>query len=349
MEINKNNYQVWITDYYDGSLSESAITMLNAFLDRNPELRDEFNSYGELVLHPDISIRIDKDSLRKDLGSENKDAIEYYALALSENDLDAEMVLEFGELEKNSEMARSEAAIYSSLKLNPGNTAYPDKSRLKRIPYRSGFAKNAVRVLAVAASLALLVTLSLLLPREAESNFTYNNAYLLPFNSSSQLPENKSPGHLSLVNPGRVTLKEITINQRNNEAKLFAEETKREVISVDESPFLSGVSLTTRPASPSLVAMKNASPVSTDITDQGLSPRQYIAMNFRKHLLKEDVNNTNRLKAHEVADVSIDGLNKLLGWDMSFEKEKTEEGRLTSFKFSSQLLNLDHKFKKVAD
>lgn len=348
MEINKHNYQIWISDYYDGSLSDSDIKVLHSFLDLNPDLRDEFNSYEELVLHPDISIRIDKDSLRKDLDSENTDAIEHCALALSENDLEPDLESEFKELTSHSEKAKSEATIYSSLKLVPDNTSYPDKVRLKRIPYRLGFAKTAIRVLAVAASLALIISLSVLLPREAENNFSYNTAYLLPFNSGEQLSESENRGHSSIINAGLAELKEIKLTERPAEVILPEQSTRQDIV-VGESSYLNRVSLASISSPETLIAMKQAESVMPVNTKQDLSPRQFFAMNFRKHLLQEDVDNTDKLKVYEVADVSIDGLNKLLGWDMVFEKERTEDGRLASFKFTSQLLNLDHKSKKVAD
>lgn len=348
MEISRNNYQVWISDYYDGSLSDSECTMLLNFLKLNPGLMDEFNSYQDLTLYPDISIRMDKELIRKDLQDEDPDLIEHCALALSEGDLSPEISMEFSELLERSAYARTESNIFNSLKLAPGDNIYPDKLKLKRIPLRAGFVKNAVRLMAVAAAAALIVSLSILLPRQTENSFTYNSAYLLPFNSGKPAASEVA-GLTPLLNAGRLTVKEIRFTERTSQEASIEEQAKRNVIIISESPFLDDISLLSESNPENLVAMALAQPVVDEYPSRALSPRQFLAMNFRKHLLKEDISSTDKLKVHEVADVSIDGLNKLLGWEMQFEKEKAEDGKLESFIFTSQLLKLDHKKKKVTD
>lgn len=349
MEVNKNNYQVWISDYYDGSLSDTEEKMLYSFLKLHPDLMDEFNSFGELVLHPDIAIRIDKASLKKDLQEEDPDAIEHCALALSENDLSPEEEVEFTALLKHSEKARKELEIYKSIRLKPGSTIYPGKLSLKRIPVRAGIAKYAFRIIASAASIALLISLLTLLPRKTESIYSYNSAYLLPFNNTNDPSEAIAPDITPVLISKRPQVRAINIKERISEERSANIEEKRIIAAPGNQVFIDNVKISNTIEPVSLLAMTPSEPIMDDYMDINLSPRQFVAMNFRKHLLKEDVDNTDKLKVYEVADAGITGLNKLLGWEMQFEKEKAEDGTLASFKFTSQLLKLDHKNKIYTD
>lgn len=349
MEVNKNNYHVWISDYYDGSLSDTEEKMLYNFLELHPDIMDEFNSFGELVLHPDIAIRIDKASLKKDLQEEDPDAIEHCALALSENDLSPEEAAEFTALLKRSEKARKELEIYKSIKLKPGSDQYPGKLSLKRIPLRAGIAKYAFRIIASAASIALLISLFTLRPRQSENIYSYNSAYLLPFNNSNDPSETIAPAITPVLISQRPQVKAINIKERASEERSADIEEKRIITAPGNQAFIDNIEILNTSEPLSLLAMTPSEPVVDDYLERDLSPRQFVAMNFRKHLLKEDVDNTDKLKVYEVADAGITGLNKLLGWEMQFEKEKAEDGTLASFKFTSQLLKLDHKNKNYTD
>lgn len=351
MEININNYQVWISDYYDGALKEDEEKMLFDFLEMNPALMAEFNSYGDLVLFPDISISIDKSSLKKELQNDDPDAIEHCALALSENDLSPELESEFTELLGRSAMARKELEIYKALILKPEAAVYPGKISLKRIPFRAAVSKYAFRIIASAASIALVISLYFLLPGRQETTYTYNSAYLLPFNSTTGHPETETPVISSVLISKRQSVKTINIEERKKEELPLYAEPKRLITVPDSKTFLAEVKIVDKADDPSLFAMATSEePVLEDYKpENNLSPRQFVAMNFRKLLLKEEDISTDKLKVYEVADASINGLNKLLGWEMEFEKEKSDDGRLASFKFTSQLLKLDHKNKNVTD
>ena len=349
MEVNLNNYQVWISDYYDGSLSDAEEKKLLHFLELNPDLMHEFNSFGRLTLYPDISIRIDKASLKKELDNEDPEAIEHCAIALAENDLGPETEREFSSLLIRSEKARTEAETYKTLRLKPDNTIYPDKITLKRIPLRAGIAKYAFRIVASAAIVTLLISLSVLIPRQSENSYTYNSAYLLPFNNTNNIPESSAPLITPVLISKRQELKSINIKERGNKETAADIEEKRIIVAPDSQAFINNVKISAAPDHLALLSMIPAEAITDEDVPTDLSPRQFFAMNFRKHLLKEDVGNTDKLKAYEVADVSINGLNKLLGWDMQFEKEAGDDGKLASFRFTSQLIKLDHKNKNITD
>ena len=65
MKINRDNYIIWITDFYDDALSAGEKVVFLNYLDLNPDLKEEFELFEEIKVHPDISSRIDKASLHK--------------------------------------------------------------------------------------------------------------------------------------------------------------------------------------------------------------------------------------------------------------------------------------------
>ena len=52
MEINRNNYEVWLTDFMDGKLSATRTEELMSFLDQNPNLKEEFEGLETIILKP---------------------------------------------------------------------------------------------------------------------------------------------------------------------------------------------------------------------------------------------------------------------------------------------------------
>lgn len=67
MMISRNNYEIYFLDYFEGRLDKATTASLFAFLDTNPDLKNEFGNYYALNLEPDKSISFrNKDRLKKD-------------------------------------------------------------------------------------------------------------------------------------------------------------------------------------------------------------------------------------------------------------------------------------------
>ncbi len=74
--------------------------------------------------------------------------------------------------------------------------------------------------------------------------------------------------------------------------------------------------------------------------------RRFIASTFRERILKDKEYNDTPLQPYEIAEAGIDGLNKLLGWEMALVRTSDEEGELKSFYFSSGVLKFNAPVKK---
>lgn len=319
---------IWITDFYDGALGATDKEALDSFLELHPDLKDEFLIFNELNLHPEIAVRMDKDSLHKSI-----------------TDLDPELTAEEYDILSSDYGSVKELEESASLVLIPEEIEYPAKKKLKRIPLLARTFKIAIRFTSAAASIAILLSLFILLPNRHRITESYTMASMLPFNSQTIEPaSSRLTNQLrhSRIKPKQIVIKESIVQ-------------KEELVPRQQEIYIAHTALNNtilfaeainNSAAPVLVSMQE---IDVPIDQPNLSPRQFLALNFRKHLLKENVDNTENLKVYEVADVSINGLNKLLGWEMKFESETNMEGHLTSYKFNSQLIKLDRKTKVAND
>jgi hypothetical protein len=66
-----------------------------------------------------------------------------------------------------------------------------------------------------------------------------------------------------------------------------------------------------------------------------------LAKAFRQKILKENTTKDSPLKAYEIAEAGVSGLNKLLGWEMALDERNDENGKLKSVYFSSKILKFN--------
>lgn len=69
MEINRKNYESWFLDYHEGTLAPEKVAELFAFLEENPDLRNEFDEFEMFNINeelPTVTFE-EKESLHKEL------------------------------------------------------------------------------------------------------------------------------------------------------------------------------------------------------------------------------------------------------------------------------------------
>lgn len=351
MIVNRNNYQIFITDFYDGNLSRMEENTLMRFLDENPDLRAEFDDFNTFPLHPDISCRVDKSGLKRDLRHLNSENLEVYAITITENDIEGDQAQEIKMILESIPEGRNLLSDYSRIKLVAQDISYPDKRGLKRIPVKKYTYRTLINSLSAAASVAIIISLFLIVrnkPNYGDGLFSAT----IPLNINKTLLKTEIDGNKRLISH----LRGNRIPFELPENIIIREKTEQPVVIERDAVYISPLnkkSIINIPLQNQQYKLASVTPA--DIPDMSvneirdLSPREFIARNFRKLILREDVNSIEKLKAHEMADAGILGLNKLLGWEMALEKEKAENGDLTSYKFTSQLINFDHKIKKEVD
>ncbi len=138
MKINRNNYEEFILDYYDGSLNPNQVSELFLFLKENPDIKEEFDSFENLSIVFDENIVFEnKESLKKKdiipIGTIDSSNYENYFVAELENDLtekEANDVHEF--LKLNPHLAET-YHLLKLTKLKPDTSiVFENKEHIKK-------------------------------------------------------------------------------------------------------------------------------------------------------------------------------------------------------------------------
>lgn len=159
MEINRDNYESFLVDYLDGTLSQSQKELVEEFLLLNPEIKDEINDLGDIVLMPEKEDSVNLENLKKQ-SEENKEILsdfEYLCIAKLEKDLTDEEALLLQEQLSSDKAFRKGYETIQLLKLKPSlSVTYQEKRHLKRyvIPVISHL--RAQHVVAVAVVVFLV-------------------------------------------------------------------------------------------------------------------------------------------------------------------------------------------------
>lgn len=355
MIINRQNYQIWITDYYDGQLDDFQTEVLMDFLGKNPDLMSEFEDYPGLYLKAEDQHAYDNTDLLRTPDELTNEQVEHYAIALTENDLTENQKAEVNELKKSDPRFRESINIYEKIKLKPDNIIYPDKSLLLAIPGRRRIIRIVINSVSVAASIAIITGLFFIFNRSGNE---YINPVLAEETQTDTETEQVIKEKTPRINPKAETPAQIPENNKAiiaeqlSASEIIEAETlpvqQREFINITPLAFKENIRLD-QTHTQYLLADVKPYPVmlsgdTISITD--MSVREFLAYHFRKQLLKDDNPDIENLKAWEIADAGIKGVNMLLGWQMDLQTEKNEEGKLENISFTSELIKFDHQYKK---
>lgn len=133
MNIHRQNIELKFFDYLEGNLSVEEIKELFLFLEKNPDLKSQFDSYLNTKLSPDTSIHFNKkDSLKKPAEDEI-DSFELLCIRFIENDLNADEKLVLLNQISESHEKQKIFDLYQKTVLKTENTfEYSNKELLKK-------------------------------------------------------------------------------------------------------------------------------------------------------------------------------------------------------------------------
>jgi len=355
MIINRQNYQIWITDYYDGQLDDFQAEVLMDFLADNPDLMPEFEEYKGLFLSPDEQSKFDKSELLRTPEQLTNEQVEHFSIALCENDLNEKQKPEIIELKKSDPRFRKIIGIYEKIRLEADNTIYPEKSSLLKIPQSRRITGIILTALSIAASIAVMTGLYLIFDQQQAVSIDDSTltAYS-PEEESGQASQEKTPRldltdetprHLStrtdMQLAGTVKTSEIMKDENTTGQK-------ETWIPLSHLPIREEINLDNKQVPYLLAVIKPYDivlpPESADTAQ--MSIREFLAYHFRKQILDEEDPGIEHLRAWEIANAGIKGVNSLLGWNMDLQTGETEDGKLKNISFTSELIKFDHKSRK---
>lgn len=133
MNIHRQNIELIFFEYIEGNLSSEEIKELFLFLDKNPDLKIQFDLYINIKLIPNTSIHFDKkDTLKKNFENEI-DSFELLCIRFIENDLNAnEKLILLNQISNNPEKQKIFEAYQQTILHTVNKIKYSDKESLKK-------------------------------------------------------------------------------------------------------------------------------------------------------------------------------------------------------------------------
>lgn len=163
MSINRENYELYFLDYFDGNLTGELKQELFAFLQQHSDLKAEFEAFDDVRLQaPEVKMS-GKEALKKTpvvaTGVITENNYEDYLIASAEGDLSAKEAQHLDTFLKNNPHLREEVAMYQQTRLRPDKEiTYAQKQDLKKKPLLVHLRRGAYWY-GIAASVALLLAI----------------------------------------------------------------------------------------------------------------------------------------------------------------------------------------------
>jgi len=119
--INRNNYESYLIDLVEGNLDAQTADELMMFLDDNPDIREEFEAFDNIILEPEPVTFAAKSHLKQQeivpSGSINENNYETYFIAWYENDLSADERKDIELFIKKNPFLKKEFLVFAELTL----------------------------------------------------------------------------------------------------------------------------------------------------------------------------------------------------------------------------------------
>lgn len=193
MEININNYEVFIIDYLDNKLDALQTAELLLFLENNPALKDDIEGLKEITVEPpEKEVFGFKELLvqppDQDAANLSIENYSHYFIADLENDLSLKGKSELKKfLAENQELA-AEYNLFAACRLSPDKkVTFPHPEKLK-VRTKSVFIRYYLTT-GIAASMLLLATIYFRLTPETEDSVNQTLRNTIEF----QMNETKEP------------------------------------------------------------------------------------------------------------------------------------------------------------
>jgi len=344
MKPDRSNYEIWFIDWLDGNLDAQQVEELNIFLDKNPDLREEFKELTPVVIeHSDRQYK-NKESLLRSTADISDSQFEYLSVAFLENDLSSEQKAELIELTgQNADRKRSFDLIQKT-RISPVSLTYAYKSNLLRKTPLQKVIRLSIIGLSAAAVITLIISVFLSAPREISTSINNMASIFVP-EKIIQMPVERQ-NEVRLV-PVR---KEQAVQTKTElMAVVLTDSVEKSIIvkdnGINKINLSYDVEFSVNMAINTLMA-SNITYTLPEEDDGRSNVSRFISKTFREKILREKTAPDTPLKGYEIAEAGVTGLNKLLGWEMALDKNNDENGELSSVYFSSKLLKFNTPVKK---
>ena len=363
MKPDRSNYEIWFIEWLDGNLNPDQVEALKTFLTENPDLQEEFTDLAQISLEPSDVIFTLKKDLLKPAGSYTESQFEKLCIASLENDLTPEQRVELKEIIYHNERKREIFELYQKLKLKPLPISYKGKSTVKKITAGQKTLRWSFAGLSAAAAIALLLVLEPFSPsdvknepRQTAENISTDTLFIergaQVISIEQVIPaihKTAGYGRINAIPETRVAEPDMVLaeNIDNNLSDSTEDIRRSEALSAVSMTIPEDIISTNDVSSKYLVAYNPV--VTPPLTDDKDNGGRGFARFFHEKILKDSTKVNKPVESYDLAKAGITGLNKLLGWEMSLQKNTDDNGDIKSYYFSSRLLKFKAPVKKSAN
>jgi hypothetical protein len=349
MKPDRFNYEIWLTDWLDGSLGRDQTEKLMAFLEENPDIKEEADFLAIAHLSPGKDFFPGKESLKKKAAALTSGQVELLSVAYLENDLDHDHESELHQcLSHNPESKKIFDSIQRT-KLIPSRNEYEGKKSLRKLTAGTRALRISIASLSAAATITLLILAYTFGPSLLRKNNTIAEQIIVTEASQAEplIVRTKAfhtPAAIYQISkpvPGTPDIQAISEVLTDSSDMVFEKMPEHRVTKFPSIAF------TPRPLQNeySLIALNISFSEKSYYDDRNAFTR-FLARNFREKILGDDNFGDAPIKPMEVAEAGIEGLNKLLGWEMSLVAVNDNAGELKSVYFDSKMLKFNAPVKK---
>ena len=317
MEINRNNYEIYILDYIEGNLSSDIREDFELFFKKNPDLKSEIVEFETINLQPfTVNFHL-KELLKKNPNLDIEGITKFEQLAISklENDIQPNEIIALNELLANSENKQNEFLIFQRTKLLPDfSVKYQFKNDLKH-KFPSIRTNVIYYISSIAASIAIIVGLAIF------------------YNSS-----NSKMNGMALSKLSTIKKHEIISVQSSKIAFLYKETPENEKVQINQKAAVIDSMSVFYITSKQLVLNDESTNEVIDIEnianynlkanqiadDKYFTLKDYLNKQFKVKILKQPV--SDKITFTSVAKAFSRGLSRLFRKDIKLDEKVMEDG-----------------------
>lgn len=363
MNPDRSNYEIWLIDLIDGVLDKTETDKILKFLEQNPDIKEEAESLMFSRLSPYQYPMPDKNEMKRSLNDLTPSQFEFLSVAYLENDLKPDQLEEINQYLEEHPDNRKIFETLQKIKIVPPALDYLNKNRLKRLSPGEKIMHLSLIALSSAAAIALLI-ISILTKTDnineqqlivAENSIKDNSStevVILVPKPLHETPVESVKTKVAEIKPA----KRILISENVNVEVNLPSEKKPDIeftASSENTPLISGISTENIKISVSnglttnnLIAPAIMFLPGETTEDDRSRLNKFLARTFREKILRKDNISEEPVKPFEFAQAGIEGLNKLMGWEIDLVKTTDAEGEARSVYFSSRLLKFNIPVKK---
>lgn len=299
-KINIENYEAFLLDWTEGTLSSEDVVLLKKFLKNHPEIKLDDDLLNQTLNTADIYFS-EKNMLKKSLSDD--DYIAYH-----EGDLSSLKKQEIEEYIITDTNAKNDFELYAKLKLQAQQIVFPNKLALKKKGVvftfkRVAYYASAIAAIFVLAFLLFKDTTSIYIPKTLTVNNDVKNTlpiqeesfkFLIPKEKSVQQTKKTTVKLIAQNDEKIIEKREKTINEDKLSDKIVTHQsTETEELNNRIEAYFDYMNIV-QEEEKNVLAEENTAP-------EKLTVKEFLVSKFKKHILKVDDETPTKLEVNDFA------------------------------------------------